>query len=62
MRKTAVNPEVILAADWLTIYETNQIDSLEPIFAFSKLKSFSIHNKNGIDLSPLRIFGNRLEN
>lgn len=61
MRKAAVNPEAILAADWLTIYETDQIDSLEPISAFSKLKSFSIHNKNGIDLSPLRIFGNRLE-
>ncbi|EMN89120.1 leucine-rich repeat domain-containing protein [Leptospira weilii] len=61
MRKAAVNPEAILAADWLTIYETDQIDSLEPISAFSKLKRLSIHNKNGIDLSPLRIFGNRLE-
>ncbi|EMF79483.1 leucine rich repeat protein [Leptospira weilii serovar Topaz str. LT2116] len=61
MRKTAVNPEVILAEEELTIYEADQIDSLEPISAFSKLKSFSIHNKNGIDLSPLRILGNCLE-
>lgn len=61
MRNTAVNPEAILAADWLTIYEADQIDSLEPISAFSKLKRLSIHNKNGIDLSPLRILGNSLE-
>ncbi|WP_002745177.1 hypothetical protein [Leptospira mayottensis] len=61
MHKTIVNPEVVLAADRFTIYEADQIDSLEPISAFSKLKRFSIHNKNGIDLSPLRILGNRLE-
>ncbi|EKR98478.1 leucine-rich repeat domain-containing protein [Leptospira mayottensis] len=61
MHKTTVNPEVVLAADRFTIYEADQIDSLEPISAFSKLKRFSIHNKNGIDLSPLRILGNRLE-